>query len=352
MTRRHSRKTHRHAFALITAIVSISTLWVARSTEARPEPALEKPALEKPALEKPALEKKVKLSPDKIPKTARDAIEAAFPGATIRSAEQEVEGEDPGQIDVVIGDGDAEYELEISASGKILEAKDTATDREIPVPRPKARAQEDAGADRKWTTSFATEGCRFTSSGRNRFWVLEPGYQLTLEGGDERLVITVLDETQTVGGVETRIVEEREWEDGALIEVSRNFVALCATHGDVFYFGEEVDMYKNGEVVSHDGAWRADEPDSAAGILMPGTVLLGARYYQEIAPGAMDRAEHLADDVTLKTPCGTYEGCLQVEETSALKQSERDIKVYAPGIGLIQDEELLLTAVKPAGKQR
>ena len=60
---------------------------------------------------------------------------------------------------------------------------------------------------------------------------------------------------------------------------------------DVFYFGEEVDDYKDGKIVDHGGAWRADNDNSKAGIIMPGTVLLGARHYQEIAPNAMDRAE-------------------------------------------------------------
>ena len=49
---------------------------------------------------------------------------------------------------------------------------------------------------------------------------------------------------------------------------------------------------------------------------MPGTILLGARHYQEIAPNAMDRAEIVDDDVTMKTPAGTFKDCLRVEETS------------------------------------
>jgi len=37
-------------------------------------------------------------------------------------------------------------------------------------------------------------------------------------------------------------VEEREEVDGELKEISRNFFAICREHGDVFYFGEEVDI--------------------------------------------------------------------------------------------------------------
>ena len=111
----------------------------------------------------------------------------------------------------------------------------------------------------------------------------------------------------------------------------------------MFYFGEEVDDYEDGKVVAHSGQWRADEADSSEGIIMPGTILLGARYYQEIAPNAMDRAEIIADDVILETPAGIFRNCLLTEETSGLDPDEKCYKTYAPGIGLIQDEDLLLT---------
>jgi hypothetical protein len=138
-------------------------------------------------------------------------------------------------------------------------------------------------------------------------------------------------------------VEEREEEDGELKEVSRNFFAVCKEHGDVFYFGEDVDDYEGGKIVKHSGAWRADRKDSRAGIIMPGTVLLGARHYQEIAPNAMDRAEIISDDVTMKTPAGTFKNCIRVEETSGLDPNDKCYKTYAPGVGLIQDEDLLLS---------
>jgi hypothetical protein len=72
--------------------------------------------------------------------------------------------------------------------------------------------------------------------------------------------------------------------------------------------------------------------------------LLGARHYQEISPKAMDRAEILRDDVTLETPAGTFRKCILVEETSALDPGDKCYKTYAPGVGLIQDEDLLLTS--------
>ncbi|MBA7644045.1 hypothetical protein ES703_51780 [subsurface metagenome] len=165
------------------------------------------------------------------------------------------------------------------------------------------------------------------------------------------MAITVLDQTRKIGGVKTRVVEEREEQNGELKEVSRNFFAVCREHGDVFYFGEEVDIYEDGKIVKHSGQWRADEKNSRAGIIMPGTILLGARHYQEISPNAMDRAEIISDDVTMKTPAGTFRNCIRIEETSGIDPDEKCYKTYAPGLGLIQDEDLLLTKYRKAKEE-
>jgi len=200
-----------------------------------------------------------------------------------------------------------------------------------------------ASKDKKWTDAFHQESCTLTTVGKNRYFSLQPGHRIVLQNAHEKAVITVLNETRTVAGVETRIVEEREEVDGKLKEVSRNYFAICKEHGDVFYFGEEVDDYEDGKIVGHSGGWRADDKDAKVGMIMPGTILLGARYYQEIAPGALDRAEIIDDTMTMKTPAGTFERCLRVEETSETEPGEREYKTYAPGVGLIQDEDLLLT---------
>jgi hypothetical protein len=187
--------------------------------------------------------------------------------------------------------------------------------------------------------------CTFETTGRNLYFVLEPNYQLILENkSGARVVITVLNETRKIGNVETRVVEENESENGKTVEISRNFLAFCKQNGGVYYFGEEVDLYKNGKVVKGEDSWMAGEGKNKAGVLMPGLALLGARYYQEIAPGvAMDRAEIISTGETKQTPAGVFANCLKTEESSPLKPKERGFKFYAPGIGLIQDEDLLLT---------
>ncbi len=194
-----------------------------------------------------------------------------------------------------------------------------------------------------WQKEFDIADCNLLTTGRNKYFILEPGYQLILEAGGEKLQITVLNETKTVDGILTRVVEEREWEDDEVSEVSNNYFSICEGTNDVFYFGEDVDNYEDGEVVNHDGAWLAGK-DNKAGLIMPGTPKTGMKYYQEIAPGvAMDRAEIISLDEICETPAGTFSNCMKVKEGTALNIFETEYKYYVPGIGLIQDADLVLT---------
>jgi hypothetical protein len=211
-----------------------------------------------------------------------------------------------------------------------------------------------AAAQGGFTSDFRIQDCRFRAHGVNPHFLLEPERQLVYEGEDEELFITVLERTRrltlSIGGrvrtIRTAIVEEREFEDGEIKEVSRNFFAICEKTNDVYYFGEEVDIYEDGEVVSHDGAWLAGEGGARPGIIMPGTFLLGSRYFQEVAPGvALDRAEHVAEGLEVETDAGRFEGCIEVTETTPLEPGSESTKIYCPGVGLVADNELLLVEI-------
>lgn len=200
--------------------------------------------------------------------------------------------------------------------------------------------------DKPFTELLQSDSCSFTTLGRNTYFILEPFYQQSfrgIEGTDTiTLVITVLNETRTIGSTETRIVEEREMVNGKPIEISRNFFAFCRQTGSIYYFGEEVDMYKGDKITSHDGAWTAGGKNKA-GVIMPGLILLGSRYYQEIAPGiAMDRAEVISMTGTMKTPAGDFSNVLKTEETTPIEPEAKEYKYYAPGVGLIRDGDLVL----------
>lgn len=215
--------------------------------------------------------------------------------------------------------------------------------------------------DSEFTRNFRLQDCRgFRTYGANPYFLLIPGYQRVLEGVEDddgelvdvKAVVSVLRKIERIripgfGKVLTRIVEEREWIDGELVEVSRNFFAICKKTNSVFYFGEDVDIYEDGEIIAHTGAWRAGENGAMPGIIMPGTFLLGSKYYQEYAPGvAEDRGENVEMGMEVETAAGIFENCVMVVDTNPLDDAcareDGDEKIYAPGVGLIMDEELEL----------
>lgn len=181
----------------------------------------------------------------------------------------------------------------------------------------------------------------------NTYWRLDIGYRIVLEGEEEgediQVNITVLNRTKMVGIYETRVVEEKELEGGEVIEISYNYVALCNETNDLIYFGEESNTIEDGLIVGTGGSWLA-VGENKPGILMPGNFRVGDRYYQEYAPEqAMDRGENIAKNVNLRTPLGVIYGCVIVEDSNAFEPPRVEYKAYAPGIGMISDETLVIT---------
>jgi hypothetical protein len=97
-----------------------------------------------------------------------------------------------------------------------------------------------------------------------------------LEGEDDgeqvRVQITVLDENEEIMDVNTWVIEERESADDVLTEVSRNFFAQTE-EGTVCYFGEEVDIVRDGNIVSPEGSWQAGTGGARYGLMLPGSPL-------------------------------------------------------------------------------
>lgn len=211
-----------------------------------------------------------------------------------------------------------------------------------------------------YTTDFRLEECTWDNRGRNPYFSLNPGDVLTLAGEDKGEVavveITVLRETyditfETPRGniltVRTRQVREREWVDDELVEESINYFARCEQTNDIFYFGEQVEPAAIG------GSWQAGEGGAFPGLIMPGTFLLGSRYFQELAPGvALDRAEHVAMGLTITVPTEPpliLMDCVEVFETTSLDPASKSTKRYCPGVGLVFDDGLELVNFSFAG---
>ena len=265
-----------------------------------------------------------------LPAAVRLALRAKYPDGAFEEAE-EVTNDDGVVYEVVVTLGEkAARKVAVDRAGKITEDEE-------------AEPQEEGD----WTTTFGVDEADLASAGRNPYFILEPGYELDFEGreGGEpvTLTITVLDETKKVGNVATRVVEERETKGGRVLEISRNFFAICKRTNNVYYFGEDVDIYKDGKVVSHEGSWLAGEDGARFGLAMPGSPLLGARYHQEVAPKrAMDRAEVVSLSEMMETPAGKFTNVLKTEETTTLEPGAKEAKYYAARVGLLKDGPMML----------
>ncbi len=172
-----------------------------------------------------------------------------------------------------------------------------------------------------------------------------------------RLEISVLQETEVVADVTTRILVEMKLVDDELIEVSRNFFAQVQWGqegaGTVCYFGENVDICPtglepdgqggflcDGEDPDHEGAWRAGVSGAVPGIFMPADPQVGDIFQQEVA---LEIAEDLAEVTVLgkpiNVPAGPFDDTLELEECNPLEGGARDIKVFVgtPSIGTAID---------------
>jgi len=196
---------------------------------------------------------------------------------------------------------------------------------------------------KEWQTAFSVDKSNLGLQGSNPYFNLSPGYQLSYAHKNDTEVVTVLDETRVIDGVTTRVVEDREILNGKLAELTRDYYAIDSLTSDVYYFGEDVDEYKNGKVSGHGGSWLSGSRNAKFGLMMPARPVVGQRFYQEQAPGiGMDRAEIVSIESSLVTPAGKFSNLVYVVENSSLETGSSK-KWYAMGVGAVKDGEMELT---------
>ena len=195
---------------------------------------------------------------------------------------------------------------------------------------------------KEWQTAFSVDKKTLGVRGSNPYFNLTPGYQLSYSHKKDTEVVTVLNETRVIDGVTTRVVEDRESQNGQLVELTQDYYAIDSTTNDVYYFGEDVDVYKNGKVVDHEGSWISGVKDAKFGLMMPAKPAPGQRFYQEQAPGiGMDRAEIVSNSRSIATPAGKFTNVVYVVENSPIEIGSSK-KWYAAGVGPVKDDDMVL----------
>ena len=170
-------------------------------------------------------------------------------------------------------------------------------------------------------------------------------FAVDTEDGTETILVEPLADTRTVNGVVCRVVRDRVWLDGDLIEDTYDWYAQD-DDGNVWYMGEDSTSFEyddDGNLIetSTDGSWEAGVDGAVAGILMWASPAPGASYYQEFYEDeAEDMAIVIATGVTVELEDGTeFENCVQILEWSPLEPDTLEYKYFAPGIGVVVEEK-------------
>jgi hypothetical protein len=214
------------------------------------------------------------------------------------------------------------------------------------------------GSSNETPSSTPTAPRNYTVQIDNEWFPLPVGRTLRYAGSRDgkaaREVLTVTNKTRTIDGVETRVVRDRLWLDGALAETTRDYYVQDGK-GNVWYYGEDTaELDQAGKVTSTEGTWHAGADGATPGIIMEASPRLGKAIRQEYLKGhAEDWFKVLSLDATATVPAGTYAPSLQTQEWTPLEPGVLSDKYYAKGIGIVREidvkggnEELELVKVR------
>ena len=182
----------------------------------------------------------------------------------------------------------------------------------------------------------------------NRYLPITKFHRCVLGGNDQgqhlRIVRVLQKRTKsfTYNGqtVKTAVVKDKvtDVQAGELIEKTIDYFAQDKA-GNVYYFGEDVNEYANGHVVSHEGQWRVGRDTDKPGVLMPAHPKVGDSFRSEDIPGiAVEKDRVVASGLTRRIGGHTYRHVIRIREHATTpKPAEVEFKTYAPGTGVITE---------------
>jgi hypothetical protein len=175
------------------------------------------------------------------------------------------------------------------------------------------------------------------------------------EGTRRRSVRTALKRTKRfdVEGqrVDAAIVRDDDYEDGELVERTFDYFAQ-ADDGTVYYLGEDVDNYRRGRVVNHEGSWLYGRDTDVLGVAMPAEPKLGDQWRFEDVPGVTTESDRV-EETGMRARAGgrDFTAAIRVQEF-VQPEGEVEYKLYAPGAGVIleypPDGRIAFAGCRPA----
>jgi hypothetical protein len=180
------------------------------------------------------------------------------------------------------------------------------------------------------------------TTGKSPYFNLEPGYRLRYSNGEATRTMTVRRKTKVIEGIETRVVEEKEELHGQLTKVVWRHYAIDKTTSALYCFGVHSQTYYQGRLLSQSG-WRSGKHGAMFTLVLPAEPKLGDKLLRNHSPDSPHWQEEIIDVAErVATPAGTFANCV-CTETKGRKEDK--VKVFAPGVGLVQDGQFALVKV-------
>ena len=182
----------------------------------------------------------------------------------------------------------------------------------------------------------------------NRYLPITKFHRCVLGGNDQgqhlRIVRVLQGRTKRFNykgqTLKTAVVKDRVTDVGAgqLIEKTVDYFAQDKA-GNVYYFGEDVNEYSNGHLVSHEGQWRLGRDTNTPGVLMPPHPKVGDTFFAENVPGiAVEKDRIVASGLTRRIGGHTFKHVIRIREHATTpKPAEVEYKTYARGTGVITE---------------
>jgi hypothetical protein len=184
----------------------------------------------------------------------------------------------------------------------------------------------------------------FTKTVRNPYFPLPVGRTLIYRGIKDGKTqvdrVHVTSHRKVIEGISSVAVTDVATHKGKLLEKTTDWYAQDK-RGTVWYLGERTAEYLPNGKVDRSGSWLAGVRDAEPGIVMQAHPQVPRSYRQECLPGqAEDMAWTVVSGGRFTVGSATFANVLTSLEFTRLEPSVIDKKVYAPGVGIVEERAM------------